>query len=101
MNIISGRQAAKKAGMRYSTFMEYVLAGDIPARRVENRNWEIPEELLDEWISSRKETAIHEAIAQAEERKKGYVDDAGTAAGRTTRVTTRAVRGRQVGSDTL
>ena len=48
MNIISGRQAAKKAGMRYSTFMEYVLAGDIPARRVENRNWEIPEELLDE-----------------------------------------------------
>jgi len=80
MNMISGRQAAKRAAMRYSTFMEHVLAGDFPARRVENKNWEIPEVLLDEWIDSRKQDAIEEAITQAEERKKGYVDDAGTAA---------------------
>ena len=93
MNIISGRQAAKKAGMRYSTFMEYVLAGDIPARRVENKNWEIPEELLDEWIGSRKQNAIEEAIAQAEERKKGYADDAGTSVAQSTKAIIRTVRG--------
>lgn len=75
MEMISGRQAAKAAGMRYATFMEYVHAGEIPARRAANSNWEIPEPLLHDWIDSRKAEAVEEAIAQAEERKKGQVYD--------------------------
>ena len=73
MEMISGRQAAKAAGMRYATFMEYVHAGEIPARRAANSNWEIPEPLLQEWLNARKAEAVEEAIAQAEDRKKGLL----------------------------
>ena len=76
MEMISGRQAAKAAGMRYATFMEYVHTGEIPARRANNvSNWEIPEPLLHDWIDSRKAEAVEEAIAQAEVRKKEQVYD--------------------------
>ena len=59
--------------MRYATFMEYVHAGEIPARRAANSNWEIPEALLQEWLNTRKAEAVEEAIAQAEDRKKGLL----------------------------